>query len=130
MALLAGLFTAQVIATLQVYISNKVLYRTLTAINDAGYLAVPNQQIMDRLQEFGPAFYGGLFFTLSVGAGLSLLSFAGAWVWGRLSSRNTIPLIFLLFLWAGSLAAVNLKGFSPMVSAYFFGYLLWSFGSH
>ena len=75
---------------------------------------------MDRLQEFGPAFYGGLFFTLSVGAGLSLLSFAGAWVWGRLSSRNTIPLIFLLFLWAGSLAAVNLKGFSPMVSAYFF----------
>ena len=119
-ALIAGLFTAQVIATLQVYLSNKVLYRTLTAINDAGYLAVPNQQIMDRLQEFGPALYGGLFFTLSVGAGLSFLSFAAAWVWDRLFSRNTIPLIFLLFLWVGSLVAANWKGFSPLVSAYFF----------
>ncbi|MBL7102089.1 MAG: hypothetical protein ISS60_04970 [Desulfobacteraceae bacterium] len=119
-SLLAGLFAAQVIATLQVYLSNKVLYRTLTAINDAGYLAVPNQQIMNSLQEFGPALYGGLLFTLSVGAGLSLLSFAAAWAWDRLFSRNTIPLIFLLFLWAGSLAAANLKGFSPMVSAYFF----------
>ena len=118
-ALLAGLSVAQVIATLQVYLSNKILYRTVTAINDAGYLSVPNLQIMDRLQEFGPAVYGGLFFTLSVGTGLSLLSFAAAWVWDRLFSRNTIPLIFLLFLWAGSLAAANWKGFSPMVSAYF-----------
>lgn len=119
-ALLAGLFAAQVLATLQVYLSNSVFYRTLTAINDAGYLAVPNQQIMDRLQEFGPALYGGLFFTLSVGAGLSLLSFAAAWVWDRLFSRNTTSLLFLLFLWAGSLVSANLKGFSPMVSAYFF----------
>lgn len=119
-ALLAGLFAAQVIATLQVYLSNKILYRTLTTINDAGYLAVPNLQIMNRLQEFGPALYGGLLFTLSVGAGLSLLSFAAAWAWDRLFSRNTIPLIFLLFLWAGSLAAANFKGFSPLISAYFF----------
>lgn len=118
-ALLPGLFAAQVLATFQVYLSNKALYRTLTVINDAGYLAVPNQQIMDRLQEFGPALYGGLFFTLSVGAGLSLISFVAVWIWDRLFSRNTIPLIFLLFLWAGSLAAANFKGFSPLVSAYF-----------
>jgi len=119
-ALLAGLFAAQGLSTLQVYLSNKALYRTLTVVNNAGYLAVPNQQIMDRLQEFGPAFYGGLFFTLSVGAGLSLISFAAVWVWDRLFSRNTILLIFLLFLWAVCLAAVNFKGFSPLVSAYFF----------
>jgi len=127
-AVLAGLFASQVLATLQVYLSNKVLYRTLTAINDAGYLAVPNRQVMDRLQEFGPAFCGGIFFTLSVGAGLSLLSFAAAWVWDRLFSRKTIPLSFLLFLWAGSLAIANWKGFSPMVSAYFFvipGVVFW-----
>ena len=118
-ALLAGLFAAQVLSTLQVYLSNKVLYRTLTLVHNAGYLSVPNRQIMDRLQELGPALYGGLFFTLSVGAGLSLLSFAAAWVWDRLFSRNTIPLIFLLFLWAGSLAGANLKGLSPLISAYF-----------
>jgi len=118
-ALLTGLFAAQVISTLQVYLSNRVLYRTLTVVHHAGYLTLPNQQIMDRLHQFAPAFYGGLFFTLSMGAGLSLLSFAAAWVWDRLFSRNTIPLIFLLFLWAGSLAAANWKGFSPMVSACF-----------
>ncbi len=118
-ALLAGLFAAQVLATLHVYLSNRVLYQTLAVVHNAGYLAVPNQQIMERLQEFGPALYGGLFFTLSVGAGLSLLSFAAAWVWDRLFSRKTIPLILLLFLWAGSLAAANLKGFSPLVSSYF-----------
>lgn len=118
-ALLAGLFAAQVLATLHVYLSNRVLYQTLAVVHNAGYLAVPNQQIMERLQEFGPALYGGLFFTLSVGAGLSLLSFAAAWVWDRLFSRKTIPLILLLFLWAGSLAAANWKGFSPLVSSYF-----------
>ena len=117
-ALLAGLLAAQAIATLQVYLSNIVLYRTLTAINEAGYLAVPNQQIMDHLQEFGPAFYGGLFFTLSVGAGLSLLSLTAAWVWDRLFSRSSIFLIFLLFVWAGFFCAANLKGFSPLVSAH------------
>jgi hypothetical protein len=118
-ALFAGLFAAQVLSTLQVYLSNKALYRTLTVVHDTGYLVLPNQQIMDRLQEIGPAFYGGLFFTLSAGAGLSLLSFAAAWVWDRLFSRSTMPLIFLLSLWAGSLAAVNFKGFSPLITAYF-----------
>ena len=119
-ALLAGLFAAQSIATLQVYLSNTALYRTLTVVNNTGYLAVPNQQIMNRLQEFGPAFYGGVFFTLSVGAGLSLISFAAAWIWIRLFSRNTIFLIFLMVIWAGSLAAANFNGFSPLVSVYFF----------
>ena len=118
-SLLAGLFAAQVISTLQVYLSNKALYRTLVVVNEAGYLALPNQHILARLQAFGPAFYGGLFFTLSVGAGISLLSFAAAWVWDRLFSRHIIPLIFLLFIWAGSFVAVNWEGGSPLVTAYF-----------
>jgi hypothetical protein len=74
--LVLGLLTAQVIATIQVYLSNARLYRTLVAIGDAGYLAIPNQRIMNSLQELGPAFFGGLFFTLSVGAGLSLVCLA------------------------------------------------------
>ena len=118
-ALLAGLFAAQIIATIQVYLSNKALYRTLVVIHDAGYLTVPNQQIMNRLHELGPAFYGGIFFTLSVGAGLSVLSLTAAWVWDRLFSRSTGFLIFLLLLWVGSLVAVNWKGISPLVTAYF-----------
>ncbi len=88
-------------------------------VSEAGYLALPNQHILARLQAFGPAFYGGLFFTLSVGAGISLFSFAAAWVWDRFFSRHVIPLIVLLFLWVGSLGAVNWNGGSLLVTAYF-----------
>jgi len=117
--LLLGLFAAQVIAFIQVYLSNADLYRTLVAIKQAGYLPIPNQRTMYSLQEFGPAFFGGLFFTLSVGAGLSLLSLAAVWVWDRLLHRNKFLLIPFLMLWMGCLLVVNLRGFCPMVTLYF-----------
>ena len=71
-ALFLGMLAAQVIATIQVYLSNVSLHNNITAIKDAGYLAIPNQHILNILPDFGPAFFGGIFFTLSVGAGLSL----------------------------------------------------------
>jgi len=117
--LLPGLFIAQVIATIQVYLSNAGLYRALIAINDAGYLAVPNRHVMAHLGEFGPAFFGGLFFTLTVGAGLSVLAFAAAWMWDRGFSRNRFSLGFFLVLWVGCLVLVNLKGLCPVSASYF-----------
>ncbi|MCF8143106.1 MAG: HEAT repeat domain-containing protein [Deltaproteobacteria bacterium] len=118
-ALLAGLLTAQIIAALQVYLSNISLYNSLSAIAQAGYLPIPNQQTMEHLREPIPAVYGGLFFTLSTGAGISLLSFAAAWVWDRGFSRNPLSLVPLLLVWAGAIVAVNWKGISPMATAYF-----------
>lgn len=119
LALLLGLFTAQLLATAQVFLSNIELYQTLLPIKDAGYFPIPNEQIMPRLQAWGPALFGGLFFTLSIGAGLSLLSLAAAWIWDRLVHRNRSFLILYLVLWAGSYVLVNYRGFSPMVSLYF-----------
>jgi len=119
MALLAGLVAAQIIATLQVYLSNRSLYQTLAVIKDAGYLIVPNEQFMGLFHEPAPAVYGGLFFTLSAGAGISLLSLASAWAWDRIFSRKPLPLILLLLFWAGSMAAMNWKGISPLATAYF-----------
>lgn len=117
--LVLGLFSAQVLATIQVYLSNADLYRTLMVIKDAGYLPIPNDRIMHRLQEFSPAFFGGLFFTLSVGAGLSILSLAAAWIWNRVLSRNKVLLIVFLLLWIGCIVVVNRRGFCPMVTSYF-----------
>ena len=117
--LLMGLFAAQVLATIHVYLSNAHLYRTLMAIKDAGYLAIPNQRIMHNLGEFGPAFFGGLFFTLSVGAGLSLFSLGAVWVWDRLLSRRKFLLILPLLPWIGCLLVVNRQGLCPMVTSYF-----------
>ncbi|UCE34263.1 MAG: HEAT repeat domain-containing protein [Deltaproteobacteria bacterium] len=117
--LLLGLFVGQVLATIQVYLSNMALYDTLTIIGEAGYLVVPNERIMPRLQEFGPAFFGGLFFSLSVGAGLSLASFALAWIWDRAFRRNRLLLTFFCLLWAGLIVALNWRGMCLMASSYF-----------
>ena len=118
-AMLTGLTLAQTIATIQVYLSNRSLYHTLTAIHRAEYLTVPNQQIMGRLQELTTALCGGLFFTLSVGAGICLLSFAAAWLWDRVFLRKTVFLVLMLLMWMGLSAGVNWKGFSPFTSLYF-----------
>jgi len=117
--LLLGLFVGQVLAVIQIYLSNIALYETLTVIGDAGYLVVPNERIMPRLQEFGPAFFGGLFFSLSVGAGLSLASFALAWIWARVFGRNRLFLALFCLLWAGVIVALNCRGFCVMASSYF-----------
>ena len=117
--LFLGLLTAQVLGTIQVHLSNAELYRSLVEIRNHGYLIIPNLRVMNSLLELGPAFYGGLFFTLSVGAGLSLLALAAAWIWDRLFSRNKILLLLLLLPWIGLLVEVNLKGFCPIVTSYF-----------
>ena len=117
--LLPGLFAAQIIATIQVYLSNAGLYRALIAVSNAGYLAVPNRRAMFHLGEFGPAFFGGLFFTLTVGAGLSIFAFATAWIWDRVFLRNRLFLVFLLILWTGCLVLVNFRGFCPAAASYF-----------
>jgi hypothetical protein len=119
LALLLGLFTAQVLATAQVYLSNIELYRRLLLIKGAGYFPIPNEQIMPHLQEWGPAFLGGLFFTLSTGVGLSLLWLAAAWLWDRLFYRTKFFLILYFLLWVLPLVLANHRGFNPLVSLYF-----------
>jgi hypothetical protein len=118
-AVFLGLLTTQILATLHVYLSNADLYQTVTAISEAGYLSIPNQRVAPSLMELGPAFYGGWFFTLSIGAGLSVFSVAFAWIWDRLFARNCGLLVPILLLWLGAAVAVNWHGFSPIVTAYF-----------
>jgi hypothetical protein len=117
--LLLGLITSQIIATVQVYISNLDLHAALKLMNDAGYLTVPNQNVMLGLEKVAPAFCGGVFFTLSIGAGISLFSLLPAWMWHHLFSRHRHWLIPFLMLWAALLIAVNLHGFHLFVTLYF-----------
>jgi len=114
-----GLCIAQIVATIQVYLSNIGLYRSLEALNYAGYLTVPNQQVMQTLPGFTAAFFGGLFFTVSVGACISLLSIGAVWLWDHLLRRNLFASIGLVSIWAGCLIMANIRGIELMVSAYF-----------
>ena len=118
-ALFLGLAIAQLLATLQVYLSNLNVYVTIVALKGSGYLVVPNQKIMPSLREFGPAWFGGMFFALTAGAGLSLLSLASAWIWERLFYRRRILLLPFVLVWAGLLTAVNSEGLCAMASSYF-----------
>ena len=117
--LLPGLIIAQAIAAIQVYFSNTELYRTLEIIKDHGYLPVPNELVMPYLKQILPAFWGGLFFTLSLGAGLSLASFAAAWAWDRFLIRNKIFLVLYILCWLGFLIGVNFRGLNFRASTYF-----------
>jgi hypothetical protein len=117
--LVLGLLVAQVIATLQVYFSNADLHRTLLTLKEAGYLIVPNQHILPRLLTFQAAFWGGLFFTLTIGVFLTFISWSAAWAWKRLFRGNRLFLFFCLLAWLTGLILINGKGFCPLVTLYF-----------
>lgn len=117
--LFLGLTIAQVLATIQVYLSNLGLYNTLSTVASAGYLAIPNKQVMVSLPEISSAFWGGLFFTFTIGAGISLAAMAAAWLWVRLFVRKRSVLAFVGIVWAGLLILVNGNGFSLMPTLYF-----------
>jgi hypothetical protein len=117
--LLPGLIIAQAIAAIQVYLSNIELYRTLEIIKDHGYLPVPNELVMPYLKQILPAFWGGLFFSLSLGAGLSLLSMVAAWAWVRFFRRKRMILALYSIFWLGILIAVNFRGLNLTASVYF-----------
>ena len=116
--LLLGLITSQIIATVHVYNSNMDLYAALKLMNYAGYLTVPNKNVLNSLVGVAPAFCGGVFFTLSIGAGISLISLFAAWMWHHFFSRHRHWLILFLLLWAASLVIMNLRGFHLFITLY------------
>lgn len=118
LALLAGLIAAQIIATVHVYRSDHHLYRQTAKLAQTGYLSIPNPTTAPQLLQFDSALAGGLFFTLSAGAALSLLSLAAAWLWLHpLARARTVLLIYGLLLAAG-LFLINANGFNLQASAY------------
>ncbi|NNL75434.1 MAG: HEAT repeat domain-containing protein [Desulfobacterales bacterium] len=117
--LILGLLLTQLLAAIQVYLSNIDLYSTLSAVKTAGYLTIPNATVMKSLREFRPAFLGGLFFTFSIGAGLSLGSMAAAWLWVSVFLRNKLVLYIFLAAWGGLLLSINIDGFNSIPTLYF-----------
>jgi len=113
-----GLFTAQIIASLQVWISNLSLHEKMYWIAEAGYLTVPGPKILPTLKMVTPAIFGGLFFTLSIGTGISLMSLACVWIL-KYGCRNKKPLaILFLGIWSTALIALNWHGFVLMPTLY------------
>ncbi len=110
--LATGLLLSQAVFLLLVYRSNLVLHAKLTAMKAAGYLIVPNTNIMPDLTRIAPAFYGALFFTFTLGAGLCLLAIAAGWLFKGVCKGSQWFLGLLLAGWLASIALVNTGGFS------------------
>jgi hypothetical protein len=117
-AVFIGLVMTQAIATLHVYVSNAGLYGQMRLIIAAGYRAVPNQHILPQLTNFGTAFCGAVFFTLTIGCFLSLISFSFAWCYSRVFHRSRWMMGSAVGVWLFLLWGVNVKGFAPFESAY------------
>ena len=115
----SGLILAQSVATLQVYLSNIAFLDKLTALQKAGYLTIPNPPVMDALTRWGPAFFGGLFFTLTVGVAVTLAALFTAWMRIRFFPEGRAFPAVSAVLWAGILVWLNRNGWVPLASAYF-----------
>jgi hypothetical protein len=118
-ALVIGLCVAQLLAFLQVYRSNHHLHQALVRILDAGFLAVPNNHVIPSLQQLWPAFCGGLFFTFTLGLGLTLLTCFFVWMWDYLLNRRIFLLILFLLTLLACLAGINAAGVNLLSSLYF-----------
>lgn len=108
--ILCGLLAAQIIATLFVYLSNQSIYDAALAIEKAGYFPIPAGQVLMSLKYFGNAFWGGLFFTLSIGVGLTLATWAALRVWDLLFKRHPKVIVAYSILWIGLIVFVNMAG--------------------
>ncbi|MBC2715538.1 MAG: HEAT repeat domain-containing protein [Desulfobacteraceae bacterium] len=94
--LLAGVLAAHLLFSVLVYFSNVSLYQNLITIKNSGYVIVPNEFVLPTLQSIKPALCGGLFFALTTGAGLTLITFLIVSGWRRYS--NQYWLLSSLFL--------------------------------
>jgi len=117
--IIAGLIVAQLLALIQVYLANDTLYRAMIAVGEAGYFTVPNRITLPTLHLFGPAFWGGLFFTLSVGLGVTLCTATAVWIWEHLFRRNRFVGLVLLLPLVLCILSVNTAGFNLLDSLYF-----------
>ncbi len=109
---------AQLLATLQVYLSNLRLLSEMAAVAAAGFQPVPNHQVLPLLPSIGTAFGGGLFFTLTAGAALALLAAAAGALAAGGSIRRGPALAAAAILWAALLLHLNGDGFNLWASLY------------
>ncbi len=113
-----GLMSAQIVACAHVYLSNLNLLQSIEAVVRSGYLAVPNALVAGRLDTLATAMAGGVFFTLSIGSGLSLITLCTVWLWDRVFKRRRREALLFLGVWLTALYLINASGLNLIASLY------------
>lgn len=109
----SGLAICQIIFFLQVYTSNLAFLAELKGIENAGYLAIPAGVARTGLGQAGHAFFGALFFTFTIGAGLVFPAMAAAWIRKNFFPAARFYPMLLFGLWLGCAAGVCKNGINP-----------------
>ena len=102
LSLVLGCLVTLLLAAVFVKQSNLYVYEKVEAIRAAGFLPVPNRHVSLSLITDGTAWAGGVFYALSLGAAVSVITVCLAWSWRRLSGRGTKALLFLVLAWSGA----------------------------
>ncbi|MGD9189543.1 MAG: HEAT repeat domain-containing protein, partial [Desulfobacteraceae bacterium] len=106
----SGLLIAQLIATGFVYLSNLDVHQMVLAAKASGYVAIPHGEAAADLTAWRAAIWGGLFYTLSIGVGLTLATWALWHLWTLVFRQNKRLILVMIGLWAAVLVTANLNG--------------------
>jgi hypothetical protein len=110
--------TAQIIATCFVYRSDQNVLALVRAAEKTGYFPVPAGPVVASLDGFAAAFWGGIFYTLSIGAGLTLLAWGSIRIRQLLFRQSKPVLIALAVAWVGLIGMVNARGMAVFPSMF------------
>ncbi|MBF0102664.1 MAG: hypothetical protein HQK77_17315 [Desulfobacterales bacterium] len=113
----AGLVSAHLIASLYIYDTNLSLSKTIIAVSHAGYVPVPNLRLIPMLSSYHTALISALFFTLSAGSGITLLTYLLVWLWHH-HRRSWIAQVMIML---SCLISLNEHGFNFWTSLLFIG---------
>ncbi len=83
-------------------------------------MAIPTGPVVPTLNTLNTAFWGALFFTLSIGTGLTLATWAALYLWDRLFQRQRIVIGILAVCWLALLGLVNSSGMVLFPSLFVF----------
>lgn len=125
LSIIPGVILAQLISTGIVYHSNIQLYQKLDSIITAGYFPIPNQHIIPLLKSFKTSFFGGLFFTCTIGIFLIFITYCLIFMRNRIKTNGKKIDVIIGLGWILSMMAVHVNGFCPQASIFLFAIPLW-----
>lgn len=119
--MVAGLVFSQFLGTFYVRQSNLHLYHQIQTLIAAGWFPVPNGPVISSLKDFATAGWGGLFYTLSAGAALTLATWASIRLGKQFYPASRTFNVCLAVIWLGLVAVVNIQGPTLFATLFAFG---------
>jgi len=114
--IISGLMISQVLFVLYLYLSISEFVIKLTEVKNSGFLIVPGEIILNDAINISTLFYGALFFTISIGALVTVFSLTGFLLLSKAKKRRVPVLMIIFAFWAGFLFKINQQSFQYLLT--------------